>query len=88
MLTKLPYYCAAKRHHNDNSTHMNVNYALFTLDAKTNKNQIFHYTRCITPKRVTILRGSSPRHCARATQIHLEECRRSGGKPLAKLCPI
>ena len=40
MLTKLPYYCAAKRHHNDNSTHMKVNYALFTLDAKTNQNQI------------------------------------------------
>ena len=40
MLTKLPYYCAAKRHHNGSSTHMKVNYALFTLDAKTNKNQI------------------------------------------------
>ena len=39
---------------------------------------IFHYTRCITPKRVTILRGSSPRHYARATQIFLEKCRRSG----------
>ena len=38
MLTKLPCYCAAKRHHNYNSTHMKVNYALFTLDAKTNKN--------------------------------------------------
>ena len=27
-------------------------------------NQIFHYTRCITPKRVTSWRGF-PRHCAR-----------------------
>ena len=37
MLTKLPYHCAVKRHHNDNSTHMKGNYALFTLDATTNK---------------------------------------------------
>ena len=34
-----------------------------------NKNQIFHYTRCNTPKRVTSLRGPSPRHCARVTQF-------------------
>ena len=34
-------------------------------------NQIFHYTRCITPKRVTSLRGPSPSHCARATQLFL-----------------
>ena len=27
-------------------------------------NQIFHYTRCITPKRVTSWRGPSPHHCA------------------------
>ena len=27
-------------------------------------NQIFHYTRCITPKGATSLRGLSPRHCA------------------------
>ena len=27
-------------------------------------NQIFHYTRCITLKRVTSFRGPSPRHCA------------------------
>ena len=40
MLTKLPYYCAAKRHHNDNSTHVKVSCAVFTLDAKTNKSQI------------------------------------------------
>ena len=31
--------------------------------------QEFHYTCCITPKRVTTLRGPSPRHCARATQL-------------------
>ena len=32
-------------------------------------NQIFHYTRCNTPKRVTSLRSPSPRHCSRATQL-------------------
>ena len=36
-------------------------------------NQIFHYTRCNTPKRVTSWRGPSPRHCARATQLLFEE---------------
>ena len=36
-----------------------------TLIAARNntKYQIFHYTRCITPKRVTSLRGPPPRHC-------------------------
>ena len=32
-------------------------------------NQIFYYTRCNTPKRVTSLRGPSPRHFPRATQL-------------------
>ena len=32
-------------------------------------NQILHYTRCITPKRVTSLLGPSSRHCALATQL-------------------
>ena len=50
-------------------------------------NQIFHYTRCNTPKRVTSWRGPSPRHCTRATQLLLKKCR-SGGEPLATLCPI
>ena len=50
-------------------------------------NQIFHYTRWITPKRVTSWRGPSPHHCARATQL-LSKKRRSGGEPLATLCPI
>ena len=50
-------------------------------------NQIFHYTRWITPKRVTSWRGPSPRHCARATQLLSKKCR-SGGEPLATLCPI
>ena len=50
-------------------------------------NQIFHYTCCITPKRVTSLRGPSPRHCARATQLFLKKCR-SGVEPLTTLCPI
>ena len=32
-------------------------------------NQIFHYTCCNTPKRVTSWRGPFLRHCARATQL-------------------
>ena len=47
----------------------------------------FIYTRCSTPKRVTSLRGPSPRHCARATQLLSKKCC-SGGEPLATLCPI
>ena len=50
-------------------------------------NQIFHYTRCITSKRVTSWRDPSPRHCAQATQLCSKKCR-SGGEPLATLCPI
>ena len=50
-------------------------------------NQIFHYTCCITLKRVTSLRGPFPRHCARKTQLFLKK-RRCGGEPLATLCPI
>ena len=50
-------------------------------------NQIFHYTRWITPKRVTSWRGPSPRHCARATQLLSKKCH-DGGEPLATLCPI
>ena len=50
--------------------------------------QIFYYTHCITPKRVTSLRGPSPCHCAHATQLLLKKCR-SGGETLATLlCPI
>ena len=41
----------------------------FKLNLLVFSNQIFHYIRCITPKRVTSLRGSSPSHCARATQF-------------------
>ena len=54
---------------------------------KSNQNQIFYYTRCSTPKRVTSWRGPSPRHCARATQLLSKKCC-SGGGPLATLCPI
>ena len=41
-------------------------------------------TRCITPKRVTSLRGPSPRHCAQVTHLQSKKyC--SGGKLLATL---
>ena len=50
-------------------------------------NQIFHYTRCITPKRITSWRDPSPRHCARATQLLRKKCC-SSGQPLATLSPI
>ena len=50
-------------------------------------NQIFHDTRCITPNRVTSLRGLFPRHCDQATQLQSKKyC--SGGKQLITLCPI
>ena len=52
-----------------------------------NAYQIFHYTRCIMPKRVTSLRGPSPRNYTRATQLLLKKCC-SGGEPLATLCLI
>ena len=50
-------------------------------------NQIFHYTRCNTPKRVTSWQGPFPHHCARETQLLSKKCC-SGGEPLATLCPI
>ena len=40
---------------------------LFLQEALFREVQIFQYTRFITLKRVTSLRGSSPRHCAHAT---------------------
>ena len=42
--------------------------SLIDTNYLTNKqtNQIFHYTRCNTPKRVTSWRGSFPRYCTRA----------------------
>ena len=51
-------------------------------------NQIFRYTRCITPKRVTSFSG--PIYASlrlRATQIFSKKCR-SGGEPLTTLCLI
>ena len=54
---------------------------------KSNEIKSFIYTRCSTPKRVTSLRGPSPRHCARATQLLSKKCC-SGGEPLAALCLI
>ena len=49
--------------------------------------QIFHYFCWITPKHVTSLRDPSLHCCARAAQLHSKKCR-SGGEPLAKVCPI
>ena len=56
-----------------------VNYLAKPLMAS---NQMFRYTRCNTPKRVTSWRGPSSRHCSRATQLLSKKCR-SGGEPLA-----
>ena len=50
-------------------------------------NQIFHYIRCNTPKRVPKLRGRYPRHCTRATQLLLKKYR-CGDEQLAALSPI
>jgi len=51
-------------------------------------NQIFHYTRPITKKRVTSLRCPSPRHSAKATQLQYLRRYWSGGEPFATLCKI
>ena len=48
---------------------------------------VSHCTHWITPKDVTSLRGSTLRRCARAILLLLNKCR-SGGEPLATLCPI
>ena len=48
---------------------------IFLVCVRSNQNQIFHYTRCITPKRVTSWRGPSLRHCAWATQLPSNKCR-------------
>ena len=50
-------------------------------------NQIFHYTHCITPKRVTSLKDPASDHCTRATQLPSKKYL-SGGEPLVTLCPI
>ena len=55
----------------------------FTGTITSNKLNL-HYTRCITPKRVTNLRGPSTRHCAWTTQL-LSNKSRNGGEPLATL---
>ena len=57
------------------------------LIAQKWSNQIFHYTRCNTPERVTSWRSQSPRHCARVTHLLSKKCR-SGCEPLATLCAI
>ena len=55
--------------------------------SQLNSNQIFHYTRCITPKRVTSWQGPSPRRCAWTTHLLSKKCC-CGGEPLATLCLI
>ena len=50
-------------------------------------NQILHYTRCITPKRETSLRGPPPRHAPAGNTLFSKKCR-SVGEPLATLCSI
>ena len=50
-------------------------------------NQSFHCSSCITPKCVTSLRGRTPRHCPRATQLLSKKCRR-GDEPVATLSSI
>ena len=59
----------------------------FWLIEWSNQNQIFYYTRCITPKRVTGLRDTSPHHCARETQLFSRKCWRNS-EALATMCPI
>ena len=44
------------------------------------QNHIFHFTRCITPKRVMSLRGPSLHYCARAIQLFSKK-HRTGGEP-------
>ena len=58
--------------------------ACFVLQPQCNANLIFHYTRCITPNRVTSRWGPSSCHCDRAKQLFWMKCR-SGGEPLATL---
>ena len=53
---------------------------LFLYSNKSN--QIFHYIRCYKPKRVTSLRGQSPRHCALVKRLLSKKCR-CGGETLA-----
>ena len=50
------------------------------------QNQIFHYTRCTLPKRVTSWRGPSQRHCTLVTPFLLRKCL-GGGEPLARFEP-
>ena len=44
-----------------------------TMITLQRSNQIFHYTRCITPKRETNWWGPSPRHCAIGSSASSEE---------------
>ena len=48
----------------------------------------FSFARCITPKRIASLRGPFPRHCTRQATQPLSKNFRSGGEPLATMCPI
>ena len=59
---------------------------IMTVVCQMKINQIFHYTRCITLKRITSLRGPSPRHCAQATQI-LAKKMSQRGEPCPRFQP-
>ena len=64
---------------------------LQSLQETFKSNEIFHYTHCLTPKRVTSLKCLSPHHCAyeqhRSFQRNVTVVGKSGN-PLATLCPI
>ena len=73
------YTCKSEKSFNSHCDYFQAFYSYFTKS----KSKIFHYTRCITPKCVTsLLRGPSPRHCARTTQLLSKKCC-NRGEPLA-----
>ena len=53
----------------------------------TQSNQIFHYSRSITLKRVASYVDQSPRYCAQATKLLSKKCP-SRGDPLANMCLV
>ena len=67
--------------------HIQYKHTLRLKTQKSKPNQIFHYTRCITPKREGVCGAHLSVIVLAATQL-LSNKRRSGGEPLAKMCPI